>query len=163
MQYFALTLLCEGGSVDPREAFAQEGLLENVELALVGLFGLGVAAGKQQLSVEESALEHFPQRFLKLLDFVEPLIVLEADPVFLAQVLHEGVLLHLSAQPFLEEGDVRALKVGQKVFGGIGSLWALALATASAFCGGRQEQGASFFLINLLTLGGDLGGGVFFV
>lgn len=99
----------------------------------MGLFGLAVAAGKQQLAVKETALEHRLERFLKLLNLVQAFIVFEADSVFFPQVSHQRVLLHLSAQLFLKEGEVRAFKVGQEVFGGIGSLWALALATASGF------------------------------
>ena len=44
--------------VDPWEDFGPEGVLKDIELALMDLLGLEPAAGQHQLAVEVPALEH---------------------------------------------------------------------------------------------------------
>lgn len=123
--------------VDPWEDFGPEGVLKDIELALVDLLGLEPAAGQHQLAVEVPALEHGLEGSRELGHVVKVLIVLQANSVLFQQVGDEIVLPDVHLQVTLQELKVGRLEARQEVLGGVlGIFGTLSLSTLFLLCGG---------------------------
>lgn len=122
MVYFAHKFICVKPSVvDPGKWLSLESILEHMHLPLVDFLGVGITPWEQQVPVEVFASEHGFKSIVEFRCLVKLLIVPEAYPILLSQVLNKFKIVDLGSDVSFKVLEVRPFEVGEEVLSGI--LW----------------------------------------